>query len=155
MKNLKKANLFVIFVFCAVCYVKGQNSVGIGTLTPNPNAALELVGNNDEQGFLVPRLTTLQRTAFGAKLFTENDPSNDGIMIFDSEEGAFYFWMTDDWVPVQGTTNTTGLPADGSGAMSGNLDLGNNAIINATTRLAPATARRFVGMTWKANSRRC
>lgn len=37
-----------------------QNSVGIGTGNPNENSVLELVSTNNDQGFLVPRLTTFQ-----------------------------------------------------------------------------------------------
>ncbi|HNP96099.1 MAG TPA: hypothetical protein PKJ63_10735, partial [Cyclobacteriaceae bacterium] len=72
-----------------------QNSVGIGTKDPNPNAVLELVSPNHNQGLLVPRMTTAQRmaTSFVGSL----GASDRGLMVFDSEENSFYFWNGSGW----------------------------------------------------------
>ena len=41
-----------------------NNNVGIGTLTPDASAVLDLVPPNSDKGLLVPRLTTVQRNIF-------------------------------------------------------------------------------------------
>ncbi|MEL7145798.1 MAG: hypothetical protein AAFO69_05485, partial [Bacteroidota bacterium] len=73
-----------------------QSSVGIGTTNPNSNAVLELVAGNNDQGFLVPRMTTVQRnnTTFTSRLTT----TENGLMIFDSDEGKLYFWFNGQWI---------------------------------------------------------
>ncbi|MBV6647709.1 MAG: hypothetical protein KI790_19780, partial [Cyclobacteriaceae bacterium] len=83
-----------------------QNSVGIGTETPNPNAVLELVSPTADQGFLVPRMTTAQRTdnSFVSQLTS----TDNGLMVFDTDDGAFYFWLVNQWFPMVGTQLSAG-----------------------------------------------
>jgi hypothetical protein len=59
-----------------------QNNVGIGTLTPNASALLEL--QSIDKGFLAPRLTTAQRLAIPA-------PAN-GLMVYDLNLQCYYFY---------------------------------------------------------------
>jgi hypothetical protein len=75
--------------------VFGQTTVGMGTENPNSNAVLELVSESMDQGFLVPRFTTDQRTASG---FTRKLSSKDnGLLVFDTDEGKFYYWYDGAW----------------------------------------------------------
>ena len=77
--------------------VSAQNSMGIGTDTPNPNAVVEIVSPSGNQGFLIPRYTTTERTA---ATFTDNLTDTDnGLMVFDVTEGILYFWFSGQWVP--------------------------------------------------------
>lgn len=101
-----KAFLIYLFFLCLIfCEVKGQTVVGMGTDNPNPNAVLELVSENQNQGFLVPRLSTQQRNAssFISKL-TDQD---NGLMVFDIDEGNFYYWYAGMWRLGNGTNNMT------------------------------------------------
>ena len=59
-----------------------QNSVGIGIKDPNPNAVLELVSPDHNQGLLVPRMTTAQRNA--ASFVGSLGATDKGLMVFDS-----------------------------------------------------------------------
>ena len=99
-------------------FLYAQNSVGIGTETPNPRAVLELISPTNDQGLLVPRLTTAQRTnvAFTSVLtVTEN-----GLLVFDSDENQFYFWNSGSWDPVMapvGTGPNQIVQLDSSGAL--------------------------------------
>ncbi|MFP4342060.1 MAG: tail fiber domain-containing protein [Cyclobacteriaceae bacterium] len=75
-----------------------QNNVGIGTRNPNPNAALHIVAPQADQGLLIPTLSTAQRTApdFTSALgSTEN-----GLLVFDTDEKAFFYWMDNTWQPL-------------------------------------------------------
>lgn len=103
----------------------GQNSMGVGTTNPNPNAVLELVSPSGGQGFLVPRYTTAERTA---TTFTSNLSSTDnGLLVFDSDEGLFYCWFNTDWQVVSNggasVSAGTGIDIDGSGVISNTGDL--------------------------------
>ncbi|MEP4532296.1 MAG: hypothetical protein ABJ004_04365 [Cyclobacteriaceae bacterium] len=103
----------------------GQNSMGVGTTTPNPNSVLELVSPTGDQGFLVPRYTTAERTAssFTSKL----SATDNGLLVFDSDEGQFYCWFNTDWQVIsnEGTSVSagTGIDIDGEGVISNTGDL--------------------------------
>ena len=78
-----------VALFVLVFHVSLSQSVGIGTETPNSNAILELVAPNNDQGLLVPRMSTAQRTA---TTFTSNlSASDNGLMVFDEDENVYYF----------------------------------------------------------------
>ena len=89
----------MLLFFTALGFIaQAQNSMGVGTETPNPNAVLQLVSPTGAQGFLVPTYSTAQRTA---ATFTSNLSATDnGLLVFDSDEGLFYFWMDTNWEPV-------------------------------------------------------
>ncbi len=88
-----------VFVFSCFFAANGQNAVGIGIINPNKNAVLELVSQGNNQGLLVPRLTTTQRTA--ASFISTLTASENGLLIFDSDENKFYFWQVDQWLPFK------------------------------------------------------
>jgi len=68
MKRFFSLTVFISgFIFLARVGLS-QNSVGIGTSDPNENAVLELVSTNNDQGFLIPKVTTAQRTSLDFKL---------------------------------------------------------------------------------------
>ena len=55
-------NLLILLAIATAFQVNAQNkTLGVGTATPNPNAALDVVSPTNNQGLLVPRLTTAQR----------------------------------------------------------------------------------------------
>ena len=91
-----------------------QNSVGIGTSDPNENAVLELVSTNNDQGFLVPKVTTAQRTSgdFTGKLTS----LDNGLLVYDSDENAFYYWHDTQWelLNTGGLTAGVGMPFSSS-----------------------------------------
>lgn len=114
------------FLFVLVGYaVFGQ--VGIGTNNPNPKSVLELNSPTNNQGFLVPRLTTAQRTAIAATA------TDKGLLVFDTNTNKFHFWSGTAWVAIEDGTGTdnqtlTFTPATGLLAISG----GNNVTITGT-----------------------
>ena len=92
----KKVGLVMFGIAIHICGVNAQNSVGIGTATPNQNTVLELVSPNGNQGFLLPRLTTAQRTVTS---FTSSLSSNEnGMIVYDSDLSQFFYWLDTQWV---------------------------------------------------------
>lgn len=72
-----------------------QNSVGIGVATPNKNAVLELVSPGNNQGVLIPKLTTAQRTA--ASFVNSLTAKENGLLVFDADDNKFYYWEATQW----------------------------------------------------------
>jgi hypothetical protein len=97
--------------------------VGIGTTTPNPNAVLDLQSPGNNQGLLVPRLTTIQRSALTLSA------QENGLMVYDTDDHKFYYWQNSQWLPIRSgvdvgleagsgieiTGNTISVIADGDG----------------------------------------
>ena len=74
-----------------------QNSVGIGTSAPNAHAVLELVSPGHNQGFLVPGLTSSQRATLASSLSS----TDNGLLVYDTSEGKFYYWQALQWLPIK------------------------------------------------------
>lgn len=108
----KRVSLLIVVVIVMFCplsnnlWAQDNGSIGIGTETPNSNAVLELVSPGNNQGLLVPRLTTAQRTNTD---FTSNlSDLENGLLVFDTDQNAFFFWMTNQWIEVGNTQFTAG-----------------------------------------------
>lgn len=93
--------------------------VGIGTEQPNTRAVLDLRSPSNNQGFLAPRLSTVQRTA---SAFIDNlTAAENGLLVFDADEKIFYYWMFPAWKAIEAGSNSTvwrsgnGVPTDGLG----------------------------------------
>jgi hypothetical protein len=94
---------FTLFglAFLALIFNKavGQNNVGIGTPTPDASAILELNTNN--KGLLVPRMTTIERSAI-------TTPAN-GLLVFDVTANCFFYYTTlSGWQSLCQALGTTG-----------------------------------------------
>ncbi|HNP07480.1 MAG TPA: hypothetical protein PKN99_07620 [Cyclobacteriaceae bacterium] len=88
----------VTLLLFIVRFSYAQNTVGIGVTDPNPNAVLELVSPDHNQGLLVPRVTTLQRTA---NSFVDKLSAIDkGLFVFDTDVNSLYFWNGASWTRV-------------------------------------------------------
>jgi uncharacterized protein (TIGR02145 family) len=78
-------------------YNNGSN-LGIGTTTPNASAITEM--NSTTQGFLPPRMTTVQRDAIAS-------PAT-GLVIFNTTTNCLNFFIGSGWNETCGTLNNTG-----------------------------------------------
>lgn len=67
------------------------SQVGIGTTTPHSSSILDI--SSTAQGVLAPRMTTAQRTGI-------TSPAN-GLLVYDTEEGAFYYYEDSVWNKLQ------------------------------------------------------
>ncbi len=84
---------FSLFAFCLYFSLgNGQSfiSKGIGTASPDPSAVLDVSSNF--QGFLAPRLTTVQRNAIV-------NPA-DGLLVYDLSFAEFWFFDGTQWQPI-------------------------------------------------------
>lgn len=115
-----KTHLLLLWLVLAPLFCFAQ--VGIGTTTPNPKSLLDLSSTN--QGFLVPRMTGLQKSELG---LTTNDI---GMMVFQTDipqapltptpKGLYYFDGVSWIVPLQnGTANGETIRWDGTKWVSG------------------------------------
>jgi endosialidase-like protein/collagen triple helix repeat protein len=105
----------LIFTFTSLI-LSAQNNVGIGTAAPDASSILELKSNTT--GFLVPRLTSIQRTGIAA-------PAN-ALLVFDVDSGCFFYYTAAQWISlcklsgpagINGATGATG--AQGVAGLNG------------------------------------
>lgn len=64
-----------------------QNNIGIGTVTPNSKAVLELVAT--DKGFLTPRVTDVEMTAISASGIVPN-----GLLVYNTTKECFHYWKS-------------------------------------------------------------
>jgi hypothetical protein len=134
--------------------VQAQNKTfSVGTPTPNTNAALHVESPTNNQGIIIPRLTTAQRTSFTGAL----SATDVGLIVFDTDLRALTIWNGTAWdvgmktgEPVTAsnaaTTGLAGLfensnPANANPALQVNTAGSGNAI----TANAPIQATSFIG----------
>ncbi len=98
---MKRLLLIIAITGAVQSLIQAQNSVSIGTEEINEDAVLQLVSPGNDQGFLVPKLTTSQRQAMSL----END--DEALLVFDSDMGLFFFWYSNTWIQL-----STGSDAD-------------------------------------------
>lgn len=97
MKRFWFKGLVGLLITIAQINLYAQNSVGIGTSSPNSHAVLELVSTDNNQGFLTARLTTAQRTTMANSLSS----ADNGLLVYDTGDSKFYYWQTSQWLPIK------------------------------------------------------
>ncbi|WP_420318318.1 hypothetical protein [Ekhidna sp.] len=125
-KRIYLAVSAVVFLLISGTLSAQQFSAGVNTETPNPNAVLHLVAPNGNQGLLIPSLTTAERNSMSLSAV------DNGLLVFDSEENAFYFWVDPNWVLTTNTDNQ-----DLANVLSQGADAGNNVIQNVSDPVNP------------------
>lgn len=133
---MKRNYLFIATLTLLIGHITayGQNNVGIGTNTPNPNAVLEM--QSTTQGVLVPRMTTAQRIAIAA-------PS-EGLLVYDIDVNCFFFYesSSSSWLSLcnAGATGPAGPagPQGPAGATGATGPAGATGATGATGPQGPA-----------------
>ncbi|HEY0262597.1 MAG TPA: hypothetical protein VGB95_06190, partial [Chitinophagales bacterium] len=111
---MKKLFLYLVCAFCTPILF-AQSNVGIGTSSPDNSSILELQSNN--QGFLVPRMSSVERLAISSPAI--------GLMVYDTDSSCFFYNKSGTW------TNLCNATTGGTGSfwkLSGNT--GTNAAAN-------------------------
>jgi uncharacterized protein (TIGR02145 family) len=119
MNSSRKSILTGLLLLVAVVFTQAQ--VGVGTSSPHTSAKLEVSSTN--QGFLPPRMTTVQRNAI-------SNPAS-GLVIFNTTSNALNIYFSGAWYqlstslpsgsiatlitasPTDNGTLTAGTPANG------------------------------------------
>lgn len=83
---------FILLLFFVLFPINSFSQVGIGTTDPDPSSILEM--ESTTQGLLTPRMTTVQRNAISSPA--------EGLMVFDTDESAFYFHDGTSWGVLEG-----------------------------------------------------
>jgi hypothetical protein len=113
-----KKILLILVVFTCLQNSNAQN-VGIGTNTPAASAMLHI--NSTTKGLLMPRLTTVQRTAIAS-------PAT-GLQVYDTNSNSFWYYNGSAWAEIR--SGSSFWLSDGLGSIynsnMGNLGIGTPA----------------------------
>lgn len=91
---MKRVILILAGLVASFCL--NAQSVGVGTDTPNENAALHVHSADGDQGVLVPRLKDASLVAMAATFGT----AETGMLVFNVDDGEFQFWTGTVWETV-------------------------------------------------------
>jgi len=87
----------ILLTILATVFIGSYAQVGIGTNTPNASAMLDV--SSSSKGFLLTRMTTLQRNAILSPAA--------GLLVFDTDKSTLYLYDGDQWLPLLLGTGTT------------------------------------------------
>ena len=95
-----KKLLLLTALLCVGFVGYSQNSVGIGTTSPNNKSILDLSSSN--QGLLIPRVDDAGMAAIGASI-----ASDDGMLIYNTSQDQFMYFefSSGTWEPLSGSGN--------------------------------------------------
>ncbi len=80
-----------------------QNSVGIGTTTPDTNAVLDIRSHTGvSQGMYMPRMTANKRLSIGV-----STNANVGLLVYDTDSLALLQWTGSEWSVIGGNEPST------------------------------------------------
>ena len=129
---------FIILMLVFLSLLKSYSqSVGIGTTAPNTSSMLDVSATN--KGMLVPRMTTVQRTAIAS-------PAK-GLLVFDNDVSSFFFYNGTAWTQLSAGSSTNFWSANGSDISninSGSVGIGTTTPIS---KLGVKTATGNYGLT--------
>ena len=79
-----------LFLFVCLASSAQTNNMGIGTLTPDVSARLEVSATN--KGFLTPRMTSAERNAI-------SNPA-EGLLVYDLNTSSFWYFNSGNWTEL-------------------------------------------------------
>jgi len=100
MKNINNKHIFfIMLIVIFFVTVNAMAQVGIGTTTPNANAMLDIDVSSlgTKKGFMPPRMTTAEKDNLGTSLVL----TDKGMLIFDTDLTAFYYWDGTQWLLIR------------------------------------------------------
>jgi hypothetical protein len=105
-----KPHLVAVLAILSTSAFAQNKTLGVGTTTNNPNAALHVESPTNNQGFIMPRLSTVQRTSMSLAT------PDAGLMVYDKDINKPYFWDGSSWLSSAGLS----LPFTGSSSTGAN-----------------------------------
>ena len=107
---MKKFLIALVFMSATVAHAQ---SIGIGTLSPNPKAALDI--SSTDKGLLIPRMDSATRVAITSP--------PDGLMVFQTDQRkGFWYAIGSTWMYIPDKT--------ASGDNLGNHQASDNLVLN-------------------------
>lgn len=107
---MRNTFLLLSFLFVGCVGAIAQNkTLGVGVATPNTNAALHVESPTNNQGFIMPRLTSTQRLAMTLT------PSDMGLMVYDITNTTVYTWDGTIWSAADGSDGVSATISTSSG----------------------------------------
>lgn len=92
--TIMKRFLLCLSLASVASFALAQNkTLGVGVTTPNANAALHVESPTNNQGMIIPRLSTAQRTAMSAIL----GANDEGMLLYDTDLNTVYVWSGSSW----------------------------------------------------------
>jgi hypothetical protein len=132
MQHLPNSRLLLAALLVLLPQLLRAQSVGVGTATPSPKAALEISAT--DKGLLIPRLTAAQRTAITSPPQGLMVYQTDGTASGGSQTGFWYYAGT----PAAWVFLSPGADNLGNHTATQNLNLTNKLLVGGTAA-APGT----------------
>ena len=112
----------------------GAQSVGVGTTTPSPRAALEVKQGASPQGLLIPKMDNTSMTTLAGTLLS---PQDLGMVIYNTASKTFMYWDGVSFKNMGGTATVssvaTGIGLTGGPiTTSGTISLANTTVAAGT-----------------------
>ncbi len=123
-----KLKLLLVNVFLFVAFAAMSQNIGIGTITPDSSAQLDVYSIN--KGFLPPRVALTSREI----TLPVNNPK-EGLLVYNTSTSGstpnnvapgYYYWNGSNWYPVTNKANTYGDMQFWNGSNWVNIPLGIN-----------------------------
>ena len=124
---MKNYLLSFLLLFCFSHIFSQNDNVGIGTSSPDPSAQLEM--KSSEQGLLVPRLSSTERTGI--------DSPAPGLLVFDTDIRTLFLFDGNKWFPLAIVTDNLDFPPteraiDPASSLGYRVDIGDMGIVSST-----------------------
>lgn len=97
-----KTTFFIATLAICSISVFAQSNIGIGTVTPNTKAILDVSAS--DKGFLLPRLTSAERNAINP-----TGVADAALLVYDTDDNLFYYWNSTQWVPFPLATGSNNI----------------------------------------------
>jgi hypothetical protein len=124
---MKTKLILMVTVTLMILYCQSfAQGVAISNDNSNPDASAMLDVKSTDKGMLVPRMTTAQRTAI-------SNPAN-GLLVFDSTTGSFWFFNSGNWTELTGGTPGPWVPSGSNiSYTAGNVGIGDDSPASSLT----------------------
>ena len=128
-----KKTILIIATIISFSYSYSQGRVAVNNTGVNPNANAMLDVASDDKGILIPRITTIARTALGGAIGL----GENGMLVYDKDLLVFYYWDGTQWVLVgngigSDDQNLTGATLTGT-SLQIDIENGNSATVDLST----------------------
>ncbi len=97
MKNISYTILKAVLILFLFINIKGMAQVGVGTLTPDTSAMLDI--SSSTKGLLAPRMTTIEKNAIAS-------PAN-GLLVYDTDLAKFDYFNGTVWTTLESSNGNT------------------------------------------------